>query len=111
MYAKASCQTAVTVISLIFSPYTGLFTPVDNEPFSTVIVSHDRTLCPLQSVVSSASAALQEVMNSALSPHSESIPKFIHNASKATTLLHQPLTHNPHHPLSYSDSYYDYCSS
>ena len=49
-------------------------------------------------MVTSASAVLQEVMNSALSSHSESIPKFIHNASKTTTLLHQPLTHNPHHP-------------
>jgi len=36
-------------------------------------------------------------MNSALSPHSESIPKFIHNASKTTTLSDHPLTDNPHH--------------
>jgi hypothetical protein len=38
-------------------------------------------------------------MHSALSSHSESIPKFVHSTLKTTNLSHQTLTLNPHHPL------------
>jgi hypothetical protein len=52
-----------------------------------------------------------EVMHSALSSHSESIPNFIPNTSPARTLFSQTFTGYPHHPLSYSDSYDDDCFS
>jgi len=43
------------------------------------------------------SVCLQEVMNSALSSHTESIPKFIHSPSSGRPYVHQPLSRNPRH--------------
>jgi hypothetical protein len=48
-------------------------------------------------------------MNSARSLDPESIPNLIHSPEFPSVLSDQPLRLNPHHPLSYSDSYDDGC--